>query len=73
MKHRCKRLLLCLVLVFALAVSPALAGNYASQIQSIANQFSHQNVMADNIYQQICNGTYRTTEFLNIIAYELDD
>ena len=50
----------------------ASAGNYSSQISSVASQFSHQNAMADNIYQQICNGTYRTTEFLNIIAYLCD-
>ena len=24
--------------------------------------------MSDNIYQQICNGTYRTVELLNAIA-----
>ena len=28
--------------------------------------------MAKNIYQQICNGTYRSTELLEVIARELD-
>ena len=68
--------ILALLLVFTLLLGmafPASAGSYASQIQSVSSSFTRQNISADNIYQQICNGTYRTTEFLNIIAYILDD
>ena len=32
------------------------------------SDFSHRDTMSDNVYQQICNGTYRTVELLNIIA-----
>ena len=44
------------------------SGLYASQISSIMSDFSHRDMMANNIYQQICNGTYRTVELLNILA-----
>ena len=44
------------------------AGRFASEISSVVSDFSYQNTMSKNIYQQICNGTYRTTELLNIIA-----
>ena len=32
------------------------------------SDYSYQNTMSNNINQQICNGTYRTVELLNIIA-----
>ena len=37
------------------------------------SSFSNQNMQADNIYQQSCNGTYRTIELAAIVAYELDN
>ena len=53
-------------------VSTTYAGSYASTISSIHSTFSRQNSYADNIYQQICNGTYRTTELCEVIATILD-
>ena len=44
------------------------SGLYTSQISSIMSDFSYQNTIANNINQQICNGTYRTVELLNILA-----
>ena len=35
-------------------------------------QLFASDTMAKNIYQQICNGTYRSTELLEVIARELD-
>ena len=67
-----KRVLCLVVAMMLLCTSSALASSHASQISSVMSSFSSQNTRADNIYQQICNGTYRTTELLTIIAYELD-
>ena len=61
-----------LLLSLVLLSGNALAGSYSSAISSIHSTFSRQNTYADNIYQQICNGTYRTTEFLEVIACILD-
>ena len=52
--------------------TPSCAGGYASTISSIHSTFSRQNTYADNIYQQICNGTYRSTELCEVIATILD-
>ena len=46
------------------------SGVYASQISSVMSDYSYHNTMASNINQQICNGTYRTVELLNIIAQQ---
>lgn len=65
-------LLLAIMLCAAAALAPAYAGAYGSTIRSIHSSYSHQDTMAKNIYQQICNGTYRSTELLEVIARELD-
>ena len=68
-----KRILCFVVVIMLLCISSALASSYASQISSVMSSFSNQNMQADSIYQQICNGTYRTTELAAIVAYELDN
>ena len=66
-------LLLAIMLCAAAAHAPAYAGAYSSTIRSIHSSYSHQDTMAKNIYQQICNGTYRTVELLEVIARILDE
>ena len=48
------------------------AETYGSQIDSVMDDRRHYDVMADNVYQQISNGGYRTVDMLAIIARELD-
>jgi hypothetical protein len=40
---------------------------------SIMSDFSYRDTMSNNINQQICNGTYRTVELLNLIAKKIDE
>ena len=47
------------------------SGRYASDISSVMSNFSYRDTMSSNINQQICNGTYRTVELLNIIAQQV--
>ena len=74
MNNRIVKAVLCLFAAIAVAACScfALAGCYSSSISSISSTFSRQDTRASNIYQQICNGTYRTVELLEVIAYELD-
>ena len=46
------------------------SGRFASQISSVMSDFSYRDTMSKTIYQQICNGTYRSVELLNIIAQQ---
>ena len=42
--------------------------SYSADTSSVMRDFSFQDTMADTVYQQIVNGTYRTVELLNLIA-----
>ena len=46
--------------------------SYTSEISNVMSDFRHYDVMADNIYQQIQNGTYRTVQLLEIMAKKMD-
>ncbi len=46
------------------------SGTYASKISGIMSDYSYRDTMSKNIYQQICNGTYRTVELLDVIAQQ---
>ena len=61
-----------MILAFLFTSGTAFAGTYSSTISSIHSSFTRQNTYADNINQQICNGTYRTTELCEVIATILD-
>ena len=45
---------------------------YQTGISRVMSDFRHGDVMANNIYQQIQNGTYRTVQMLELIAREFD-
>ena len=43
------------------------AETYGGQIDSVMDDRRHYDVMADNVYQQISNGGYRTVDMLAIM------
>ena len=56
-----KRILVISLSLFSLTL-------YSANTSSVMSTFSFQDTMADTVYQQIVNGTYRTVELLNLIA-----
>ena len=65
------RRILALACALTLAVTGALA-SYSSSISDIYDTYRSQNRSADNVYQQIVNGTYRSFEISYIIANIVD-
>lgn len=60
--------ILALLCVLTMAVSSTALADYSSTISDIYDGYRSQNRSADNVYQQIVNGTYRTFEMLYVIA-----
>ena len=54
--------------ILILFISCLSLSSYSANTSSVMSDFSFQDTMADNVYQQIVNGTYRTVELLNLIA-----
>jgi len=42
--------------------------SYGANTTSVMSDYSLQDTMAENVYHQIVNGTYRTVELLALIA-----
>ena len=42
--------------------------SFSANTSSVMSTFSYQDTMADTVYQQIVNGTYRTVELLDLLA-----
>ena len=54
--------------ILILFISCLSLSSYSANTSSVMSDFSFQDTMADNVYQQIVNGTYRTVALLNLIA-----
>ena len=70
MKHirRLFAMLCCLTMLCGVAF----ARDYSSMIDTIFDSYTRGNDRAENVYQQIANGSYRTTEMLYVICLILD-
>ena len=64
--------ILALVLAMLLVFGSTAHADYSSTIESIYNSYRSGNTRADNVYQQIVNGTYRTFEACYVIAQILE-
>ncbi|MBR6668508.1 MAG: hypothetical protein IKL25_09140, partial [Clostridia bacterium] len=61
-----------LTLAFLLLFGAVARADYSSTLDSIYSSYRSGNTRADNVYQQIANGTYRSFEVAYVIAQILD-
>ena len=66
MKHLVR--ILALFLCLTMLCSTAMASGYSDMIDTIFNSYQRSDDNAETVYQQMVNGTYRTSEFLYFIA-----
>jgi hypothetical protein len=60
------------VLAFLLLFCTVAHADYSSTLDSIYSSYRSGNTRADNVYQQIANGSYRAFEAAYVIAQILD-